>query len=143
MATHMESGSCLDDDETGMYPHVLGFDKARSFTVEKLIGYLDGSVTRVKQSSESNYDALNMCYNCPYCKVSFDESEGLNGHLKGPVHDMKVYRCPGSGCGQRFSRMGDLLRHIETSECKIGFTAGVGGMADLKSFVNNVLRSGT
>lgn len=143
MAYHMESGTCLDDDETGMYPHILYFDKTRAFIVPNLISYLEGSITRIKKSTQSHFDVLNMCYNCPYCQASFDTAENLDVHLQDPVHDVKVYRCPGSQCGQRFSRIGGLLRHVEdTTLCRMDFVRGDGGMADLKNFVNKVLRSG-
>lgn len=147
MATHMESGTCLFRDETGIYSYVLRLDATHSFTVPEMIDYLKGTINRTKQSNESHYDGLNKTYNCPYCKAAFGDSQRLDAHLKGPLHDAKVYRCPGSkNCGQRFSRIGDLLRHIEdlqNPECNEEFVGGTGGMAGLKDFVDKVFRSGT
>lgn len=145
MANHMESGTCLDRDETGMYPRVLDFDRTHSFTVAALIDHLKGTITRVKKAAASHYDTKNMTWNCPYCDdTAFEDSSQLEKHLQGPAHAVKVYRCPGSDCGQRFSRMGSLLKHIEEpeSECNAEFAAGVGGMATLNRFVKDFLRGG-
>lgn len=132
MAAHMETAGCLNVDETGMYSLVLNFDMANAFIVPSLIGYLDGRQTRDKvPSKEEHYDTVSDCYNCPRPRYnrSFGALKGLANHLKDPMYDIKVYRCPNEDCDSRFATMGALLKHVEESECRMDFVNGVGGMA--------------
>lgn len=53
-------------------------------------------------------------YECYLCRKEFNGLHGLNNHLKSPVHEQAIYRCPGRGCGREYKVLSGLVQHVES-----------------------------
>lgn len=60
-------------------------------------------------------------YECFLCHRDFKKLVGLNDHLRSPVHEKKMYRCPPgyAGCATEFRALSALCQHVESETCGI------------------------
>ncbi|KAI0686940.1 hypothetical protein BC835DRAFT_428508 [Cytidiella melzeri] len=60
---------------------------------------------------------------CKSCDRIFGSEQSLDMHLRtSKIHNKKIYRCPGRGCGKSFVAYGDLALHLESGACSSGAT---------------------
>ncbi len=58
-------------------------------------------------------------YACYLCNKQFASLQSLNNHLKSPVHEQSIYRCPGPGCGRNYKLLSGLIQHVESESCGV------------------------
>lgn len=113
LTIHLESGSCES-----------GLDRRQ---IKILVRLLDHG--HVITRSIPNYPPLEMRitataqawngrgYQCYLCSKEFTTLDGLNSHLKSPVHEEKLYHCPQRSCGREYKVLSGLVAHVESESC--------------------------
>ncbi|KAI0008390.1 hypothetical protein F4779DRAFT_450021 [Xylariaceae sp. FL0662B] len=84
---------------------------------------------------ERYWNSSTAMFRCPHCDKAFTHKAKLGEHLDGPDHQPRRFRCPRSNCGVLFVKFGDLLDHLEMTECGNWLRSYEGGKLDyLKSY---------
>jgi hypothetical protein len=81
-------------------------------------------ITMPGYENASNMVATDQAWNgdafeCYFCHREFDRLSGLNNHMRSPVHEQKIYRCPGRGCGREYKALSGLVQHVESESCGV------------------------
>ena len=58
-------------------------------------------------------------FECYLCTREFNTLNGLNCHIRSPVHEQNLYRCPKVGCGREYKLLSGLVQHVESESCGI------------------------
>ena len=58
-------------------------------------------------------------YACYFCTREFSTLDSLNRHIKSPVHEQKIYRCPKAGCGREYKLLSRWEQHVESENSGI------------------------
>jgi hypothetical protein len=117
LTIHLESGSCSS-----------GLDRHK---INNLIRHMDKKNVITKPllampgyESASDMVATNQAWNgyafeCYFCHREFHSLDALNKHIRSPIHEQKIYRCPGRGCGREYKLLSGLVQHVESESCGI------------------------
>ncbi|TGO10716.1 hypothetical protein BTUL_0127g00150 [Botrytis tulipae] len=112
---HLESGRCPSgSNRERINAAIRHLDKNHVITTP-LMEYSSPSFTNI--ATERSWNGL--CYECSMCHRGFNTLQGLNGHLRSPVHDQRMYRCPGPSCGREFIVLSGLVQHVESESCGV------------------------
>ncbi|KAH8171557.1 c2H2-type zinc finger domain-containing protein [Sarocladium implicatum] len=114
---HLERGSCPKAplDRTKMYEAVQRRDPNGVLT-KKLLTWSEASV--VYEATELAYNEDEDAYQCYLCKKQFRSLQSLNQHLKSPVHQQDLYRCPNRSCKREFTTLAAVISHLESEACQ-------------------------
>ena len=89
-------------------------------------GPLGGYEAPTSTSSWATARSWNgLAFECFLCHSTFKTLDGLNQHLKSPVHDQKIYRCPELDCPVEVQTLSALCQHFERGSCGVGRTRQV------------------
>ena len=58
-------------------------------------------------------------YECYLCAREFTSLNGLNNHIKSPVHEQNLYRCPKMSCRREYKLLSGLVQHVESESCGV------------------------
>ncbi|KAF7926583.1 hypothetical protein BELL_0382g00020 [Botrytis elliptica] len=115
LINHLESGRCPSgSNRERINAEIRRLDKNHKITTP-LIEYSSPSSTNI--ATERSWNGF--CYKCSICHCGFSTLQGLNGHLRSPVHDQRMYRCPGPSCGREFIVWSGLVQHVESESCGV------------------------
>jgi len=53
-------------------------------------------------------------FECYLCHREFSSLNGLNCHIRSPVHEQALYKCPKASCGKNFKMLSGLVQHVES-----------------------------
>lgn len=121
LALHVEAGRCPSGATRAMLNDVVvQYDRYNVVTNPfRLIEY--DEEPRVLETLATE-DAWNgEAYECVLCYRTFPALPALNAHLRSPVHDESIYRCPSQyqGCDKPFKTLSGILSHIERGGCGV------------------------
>ncbi|KAI8710587.1 Zinc finger, double-stranded RNA binding protein [Fusarium sp. LHS14.1] len=112
---HLESGSCtkapLDRDK--LYEAVRRRDP-NGIISKKLLTW---SVTVSYEATDKAWNYHVGAYECYLCHRPFSKLGSLNQHLNSPIHQQKLYHCPGSHCRKEFTTLAAVINHLESESC--------------------------
>ncbi|KAF7960493.1 hypothetical protein EAE96_000173 [Botrytis aclada] len=112
---HLESGRCPSgSNRQRINAEIRRLDKNHVITTP-LMEYNSSSSTSI--ATERSWNGF--CYECSMCHRGFNNLQALNGHLRSPVHDQKMYRCLGPSCGREFIVLSGLVQHVESESCGV------------------------
>ncbi|KAK9365619.1 hypothetical protein V1509DRAFT_632564 [Lipomyces kononenkoae] len=113
---HLESGTCTSGlNRTKINAIVQQLDRNHVITRPMLTmpGY-DNVEPIATELAWNGYG-----YQCYICTKAFQYLYALNNHLKSPVHQQDMYRCPKSSCGRTYKVLSGLVQHVESESCGI------------------------
>ncbi|KAJ8058561.1 hypothetical protein OCU04_012739 [Sclerotinia nivalis] len=115
LTIHLESGSCTSGmNRQTINAQIRRLDRNYIITTPQ-IEFPSSSSTSIATGR-----SWNGCrYECGLCSCEFNTLQGLNGHLSSPVHEQKIYRCPGFRCAREFKSLSGLVQHIESESCGV------------------------
>lgn len=58
-------------------------------------------------------------FECYLCSREFTTLQSLNSHIKRPVHEKNLYRCPKRSCGREYKLLSGLVQHLESESCDV------------------------
>ena len=134
MTIHLESGTCPSGaNRQKVNELVRSYDRDHLIT-DRLLTYPDSNrrVDTWATSAAWNGDA----YECYFCPREFRNLSALNMHLKSPVHEQKMYKCP--KCLNKFNVLSGLVQHVESESCGISRFREV--KAAMDSLTSNLTR---
>ncbi|KAF5878845.1 putative zinc finger protein [Botrytis fragariae] len=112
---HLESGRCPSgSNRQKINAEIRRLDRDHVITT-RLIEYPSSSSTNIATSRSWNGSQ----FECALCYRGFNTLQGLNSHLKSPVHQQKMYKCPGARCGKEFIALSGLVQHVESESCGV------------------------
>ncbi|TGO48685.1 hypothetical protein BOTNAR_0464g00020 [Botryotinia narcissicola] len=115
LIVHLESGRCPSgSNRERINAAIRCLDKNHVITTP-LMEYSYPSFTNI--ATERSWNGFY--YECSMCHRGFNTLQGLNGHLRSPVHDQRMYRCPGPSCGREFIVLSGLVQHVESESCGV------------------------
>jgi len=114
---HLESGRCTTS----------GLDRAK---INDMVRRLDrNNVITRPLLTMPGYDSVEMIaterawngysYECYLCTREFQTLHALNNHIKSPVHEQAIYRCPKASCGRQYKLLSGLIQHVESESCGV------------------------
>jgi hypothetical protein len=114
---HLESGRCT----------ASGLDRAK---INDMVRRLDrNNVITKPLLTMPGYDSVEMIaterawngyyYECYLCTREFETLQALNSHIKSPVHEQAIYRCPKASCGREYKLLSGLIQHVESETCGV------------------------
>ncbi|KAF7867169.1 hypothetical protein EAF04_005253 [Stromatinia cepivora] len=110
---HLESGSCPSGmNRQKINAEIRRLDSRHVITTPQIEYPSSSSTSIATQRSWNGYR-----YECALCSREFNTLQGLNGHLRSPVHEQKIYRCPGPRCAREFKLLSGLVQHVESETC--------------------------
>jgi hypothetical protein len=126
LTIHLESGTCTS-----------GLNRQK---INQIVQQLDrnNAITRpmITMPGYDNIETLatgrawnGSGYECYLCTREFSTLNGLNSHLRSPVHEQNIYRCPGRGCGREYKILSGLVQHVESESCGLMRFASVQSQA--------------
>jgi len=114
LTIHLESGSCTSGlNRQKINDIVRQMDRNNVITrpMIEMPGY-----TNIEQyATEQSWNGYH--FECYLCGKGFGRLYGLNNHLRSPVHEQKMYRCPGPACAKTYGTLSGLVQHIESESC--------------------------
>ncbi|EPE24819.1 C2H2 and C2HC zinc finger [Glarea lozoyensis ATCC 20868] len=117
LTIHLESGTCSSGlNRQKINTMMRQMDKNNVITKPMITmpGYENAS-NMVATEHAWNGDG----YECYLCHREFDRLSGLNNHMRSPVHEQKIYQCPGRGCGREYKALSGLVQHVESESCGV------------------------
>jgi hypothetical protein len=114
---HLESGRCTVSglDRAKINDIVQRLDRNNIITRPLLTmpGY--GDIEMI--ATERAWNGYN--YECYLCPREFQTLRALNNHIKSPVHEQAIYRCPKASCGRQYKLLSGLIQHVESESCGV------------------------
>ncbi|KAH8912972.1 hypothetical protein BR93DRAFT_949028 [Coniochaeta sp. PMI_546] len=111
---HVERGSC---------PNARNINRDELATIVRSKDP-EGRISKnfIGWTGSSNYKATGNTWNgwafeCYFCDREFNQIHGLNQHLDSPVHQQKLYHCPGPSCSREFTSLASIINHLESEVC--------------------------
>lgn len=111
---HLESGVCVSGlNRAKINDIVRQLDKRHVITRPMITmpGYDFVEVTATERAWNGS------AYECYLCERDFTSLRGLDNHIKSPVHEQAMYRCPKAGCRREFKLLSGLVQHVESESC--------------------------
>jgi hypothetical protein len=111
---HLESGTCSSGlDRHKINTMVQRMDRGNIITRPMITmpGY-DNVQSIATERAWNGYS-----YECYLCNRGFGSLQGLNNHLKSPVHEQEFYHCPKKSCGRTYKLLSGLIQHVESESC--------------------------
>lgn len=113
LIVHLEFGSCPSGSNREIInAGIRHLDKYHVITTPLIE---NSSSTNIATKRSGN----GFHYECPKCNRGFSTLQVLKGHLGSPVHDQRMYSCPGRRCGKEFSVFSGLVQHVESESCGV------------------------
>jgi hypothetical protein len=113
---HLESGACTSGlNRTKINNPVRQLDRNNVIT-RPMIMMPDYSSVEIMATDRAWNGYGYQCYLCPNV---FTTLHGLNSHIKSPVHEQPMYRCPKAGCAKPFRMLSGLVQHVESETCGV------------------------
>lgn len=136
MMVHWETGTCITNARD-LHRLVLRFPEHEKLVVLAMRMHLQGTIVRIKSAVAYHFDQQSGKYVCPFdgCGLAFEEMALLDQHLKDPLHDFKVFRCPGMACDGRFSSLSSLIEHVDSKGWREGIDDGRACLGKLWTFL--------
>ncbi|PMD41398.1 hypothetical protein L207DRAFT_457845 [Hyaloscypha variabilis F] len=114
---HLESGRCtasgLNRQKLNHMVHQLDRKNIITRPMLTLPGYSNVETFATDRSWNGR------AYECYLCNREFTSLNGLNNHIKSPVHEQNLYRCPKISCGREYKLLSGLVQHFESESCGI------------------------
>ncbi|KAE8441996.1 hypothetical protein EG329_003932 [Mollisiaceae sp. DMI_Dod_QoI] len=112
---HLESGTCPNTNinRTTLNDTIRRLD--RNNVITKLMITMPGYTNVELIATERSWNGYN--YECYLCPREFGTLRSLDSHIKSPVHEQNLYRCPGRGCGREYKLLSGLIQHVESETC--------------------------
>ena len=115
MTIHLESGTCVSGaTRQKLNDSIRSRDKNHLIT-ERLLTYPGANGPVDTWASDAAWNGR--AFECYFCPRNFRSLQALNSHLKSPVHEQKMYKCP--KCAVRFTLFSGLVQHVESESCGI------------------------
>ncbi|KAG7100039.1 hypothetical protein E1B28_001825 [Marasmius oreades] len=117
---HLEAGRCPSNATRETVNRAIRqLDRNNIITdPSRLITGPDGTSQQIKYSAtERSWNGY--AYECYICHGTYPTLRALNQHLASPRHEAKIYFCPLSSCGVRFTTLSALCQHIESQRCGV------------------------
>jgi len=111
---HLESGNCSSGiNRQKINEAVRNLDRNNVITRPMITmpGYDNVQTIATERSFNGSY------YECCLCPREFGTLQGLNAHMRSPVHEQAMYRCPKRSCGTNFRLLSSLVQHVESESC--------------------------
>lgn len=123
VAHHLESGACRSNMTRAAVNRIaIRLDGNNVITnparlIQGPTGYQAPESTPT-YATESSWNGR--FYGCFLCNSEFVKLESLNQHMRSPVHEVDIYRCPNrDGCRRVFTTISGLCQHIEYDKCGV------------------------
>lgn len=114
---HLESGRCTASglNRAKINDMVRRLDRNNVITRPLLTmpGY-DKVETIATERAWNGYN-----YECYFCTRGFETLQALNQHIKSPVHEQAMYRCPKASCRRQYKVLSGLIQHVESESCGV------------------------
>ena len=119
LVLHLEGGACQSGiDRATINRYVRQYDTNNIITdASRLLTNGTASDNTKYFASERSWNGYR--YECYLCHSSYSTLASLNQHLASPIHQDKIYICPGSTCRARFTTLSALCQHIESEKCGV------------------------
>jgi hypothetical protein len=111
--------------------HILDHNNAITRPMITLPGY--ANVETIATERAWNGQA----YECYLCTRQFASLHALNNHIKSPVHEQNLYRCPKLSCRREYKALSGLVQHVESESCGVMRFGMVQGQA--RSGIQNMV----
>lgn len=115
---HLESGRCTASglDRAKINNMVRRLDRHNVITrpLLTLPGCGDGVDVIATERAWNGY-----FYECYLCTREFQTLRALNNHIRSPVHEQAMYRCPKASCGGQYKLLSGLIQHVESESCGV------------------------
>ncbi|EPS99952.1 hypothetical protein FOMPIDRAFT_1123410 [Fomitopsis schrenkii] len=121
---HLESGACRSRvTRRAINCAAVKHDTEHVITIPaRMLMYVeDNANTSVVATLATERSWNGSAYECFLCHREFKKLVGLNDHLRSPVHEERMYRCPlgYAGCAAEFKALSALCQHVESEKCGI------------------------
>lgn len=113
---HLESGRCTASGLNRSKINAAIAQLDRNHVITKPMITMPGYGGEML-ASEISWNGYH--YECYLCHREFGNLQSLNQHLNSPVHEQKLYRCPGRGCGREYTALSGLVMHVESESCGV------------------------
>lgn len=113
---HLESGACSSGlNRQKINAEIRRLDRNNIITRPMLTmpGYDNVQTFATERSWNGQW------YECCLCSREFGTLQGLNSHMRSPVHEQAMYRCPKRSCGTTFKLLSSLVQHVESESCGV------------------------
>ncbi|TGO40927.1 hypothetical protein BHYA_0029g00370 [Botrytis hyacinthi] len=139
LTIHLESGRCPSGSNRERINAAIRYLDKNHVITTPLMEYSSPFSTNI--ATERSWNSF--CYEYSMCHRGFNTLQGLNCHLRSPVHDQRMYRCPGPSCGKDFIVLSGLVQHVESESCGVMRFANVQKSASdgIDKMVRNMIRS--
>ncbi|EAU92390.1 hypothetical protein CC1G_00609 [Coprinopsis cinerea okayama7 len=119
LALHLESGGCPSGITRAEVNRIIRhYDRNNVITdPSRMIGNggRGDDVTYYATGASWN----GWAYECCICHKEYSTLRALNQHLGSPRHQSKIYVCPWSTCGARFTTLSGFCQHVESESCDV------------------------
>lgn len=116
LTIHLESGTCSSGlNRDSINSAIQRLDTRNVITRPLLTYHNESQVGNI--ATERAYSRATQTYHCYLCPRQFTTLYGLNAHMKSPVHQMDIYKCPHCSCCSTFKLLSALIMHIESERC--------------------------
>ena len=124
LVLHLESGACRSRVTRQKINRAAArHDTQHIITIpSRMLAYAQhGTAPSVVSTLATERSWNGQAYECFLCHREFKTLVGLNDHLRSPVHEERMYRCPlgYAGCGAEFKALSALCQHVESETCGI------------------------
>ena len=116
MTIHLESGTCVSGVDRQAVNDTIRSRDTDHLITERLLTYPSAN-GRVDDTWATTAAWNGRAYECYFCPREFRTLPALNQHLKSPVHEQKMYKCP--KCATKFTLFSGLVQHVESESCGI------------------------
>lgn len=113
---HLESGTCSSGlNRQRINEEIRRLDRNNVITRPMITmpGYTNVQTIATERSWNGNW------YECCLCSSEFGTLQALNSHMRSPVHEQAMYRCPKKSCGTNFKLLSSLVQHVESERCGV------------------------
>lgn len=113
---HLESGSCPSGlNRQKINEEIRRLDRNNVITRPMITmpGYKNVGTIATERSWNGRQ------YECCLCSREFGTLQALNAHMRSPIHEQAMYRCPKTSCGTNFKLLSSLVQHVESESCGV------------------------
>ena len=119
LALHLEEGACQSGiDRIAINRCVRQYDTNNIITDPSRL-LTSGTSSDNTKCYASGRSRNGHAFECHLCHSTYTSLASLTQHLASPIHQDKIYICPGSTCWARFTTLSALCQHIESEKCGV------------------------